>query len=97
MCVDHYANGLSSDSYAILFDIEATKGGGIIAVKVKDSMLAGSDMEACLTRALERMNVPATALNMQRGVRPQSRSMVVSFRRLSLPLRCCQSRSWQVA
>jgi len=74
-CVDHYAYRLSSDSYAVMFDIEATGSGGITAVKVKDSMVSGSDMEACLTRALEHMNVPDTAIHAQHVSSP-SRSMV---------------------
>lgn len=75
---------MPGDSYAILYDIEATKV-GITAVKVKDSMVAGSDLEACLTSALERMNVPATALNGQ-SVSPPSRSMVGVVQAAAAPI-----------
>ncbi len=75
-CADRYAYRLASDShYAVLYDIEAT-GLGITAVKVKDSMLTNSDLEACLSKALEHMEIPATALNTQHGVTPLSRSAV---------------------
>lgn len=44
-CVDDFAPGLSPDSYAVLFDIEATKGGSVSVVKVRDSMIVGSAIE----------------------------------------------------
>jgi hypothetical protein len=75
-CVDRFAPDLSSDSYAILLDLEATKSGKVTKVKVKDSMIAGSAVEACLLGALKRMAVPATAINTRHEVSPQSRSMV---------------------
>lgn len=85
-CVDHYAYKMSSDSYAIQYDIKATESGGITAVKVKDSMLTNSDLEACLSRALERMNVPSTALNMHHGVTPQSRSILGVVQAAAAPI-----------
>ena len=70
-CADRYAPRLSVDSAAIQYDIEATP----YSVKVKDSMISGSALEACLTRALEDMELTPNILNARR-VSPQSRSMV---------------------
>ena len=68
-CADRYAPRLSVDSAAIQYDIEATP----YSVKVKDSMISGSALEACLTRALEDMELTPNILNARR-VSPQSRS-----------------------
>ena len=73
-CVDRHGPRLPSDSYAILFDLEATRSGGITSVKIKDSMVSGSEVEQCLANALKQMNVPA-AMNTRQGVTPQSRSL----------------------
>ena len=37
------------------------KDGKVTKVQIKDSMLGGSEIEACLTGALEQMAVPASA------------------------------------
>jgi hypothetical protein len=76
-CADRLAPSLSPDHYAILFDVESTKGGQVTKVKIKDSMLGGSELEACLTSALEQMAVPASATRTQKtGVTPDSRGIV---------------------
>ncbi len=68
-CADRHALGLSVDSAAIMYDIEAKP----YSVKIKDSMISGSALEACLTRALEDMELTPNILNARR-VSPQSRS-----------------------
>jgi hypothetical protein len=84
-CADRLAPGLSPEHYAVMVDIEVTKHGKPTAVKIKDSMLGGSPLEVCLTAALERMTVPATALNTQNGA-PQSRSMVGVVQAAAAPI-----------
>ncbi len=81
-CADKFALKLSgkADSYAVLYNLEVTNDG--ITAKVKDSMISGSELETCLTQALERMEVPDEVVNASRvspatsQVSPQSRSMV---------------------
>lgn len=85
-CVDRLAPNLSPDHYAILFDLEATKNGQVTSVKIKDSMLGGSELEVCLTDALEQMNVPASAMNAQHGVTPRSRGMVGVVQAAAAPI-----------
>lgn len=85
-CVDRHAPGLSLDHYAILFDIETNTNGNVNAVKIKDSMVAGSNLEGCLTSALEEMAVPASAMNTQYGVTPQSRLMVGIVQAAAAPI-----------
>lgn len=68
-CVDRYAPRLSSYSYAVMFDVETNGSGQVTAVKIKDSMVEGSDIERCLTVALERMAVPETAMFDRPGTR----------------------------
>lgn len=85
-CVDHFAPGLSPDSYAVLFDIEATKAGRVSVVKVRDSMIAGSAIEACLTGALARMAVPVTVINARRDASPHARSVVGVVQAVAAPI-----------
>lgn len=81
-CADRFALKLSgkSDSYAVLYDLEATANG--ITAKVKDSMISGSELERCLTQVLERMEVSDEMVDASRvssatsHASPQSRSMV---------------------
>ena len=81
-CADKFALKLSgkADSYAVLYNLEVTNDG--ITAKVKDSMISGSELETCLTQALERMEVPDEVVSASRvspatsQVSPQSRSMV---------------------
>ena len=81
-CADKFALKLSgkADSYAVLYNLEATNDG--ITAKVKDSMISGSELETCLTQALERMEVPDEVVSASQvspatsQVSPQSRSMV---------------------
>ena len=68
-CADRYALGLSVDSAAIMYDIEAKP----YSVKIKDSMISGSALEVCLTQAFEDMELTPAILNAQH-VSPQSRS-----------------------
>jgi hypothetical protein len=85
VCVNRHAPGLSSDSYAILFDLEATKSGQVTAVKIKDSMVDGSDVEACITNVLKQMDA-SVATNMQHGATPQSRSVVGIVQAAAAPI-----------
>ena len=68
-CAERHALRSSADSVAILIDIEATTS----TVKIKDSMISGSALEACLARALEHMDLSAAAVNAPH-VSPQSRA-----------------------
>ena len=68
-CADQYARRLSVDSASVVYDIEAKP----FSVKIKDSMIRGSELEACLTRALENMELTPNILNARR-ISPQSRS-----------------------
>ncbi len=85
-CADRYAPHLSSDMYAILFDVEKNTSGQITAVKIKDSMLNGSDIEECLTGVLELMVVPGTATNTRHNVSTQSRSMIGVVQAAAAPI-----------
>lgn len=75
-CADRHASRLSADSSAILFDVKVNSSGQTTAVNIKDSMVAGSDIERCLTDVLERMVVPGVAMTAGHDVSPVSRSMV---------------------
>jgi hypothetical protein len=80
-CADRYALRSSADSVAILYDIEANP----FSVKIKDSMISGSALEACLTRALEDMELTPNILNARR-VSPQSRSHVGIVQAAAAPI-----------
>lgn len=80
-CVDRYASRLSLNSAAIQYDIEAKP----FSVKIKDSMISGSELEACLTRALEDMELTPNILNARR-VSPQSRSSLGVVQAAAAPI-----------
>jgi len=73
-CAERYSSNSTQTSLAVLFDIEVTAEGKLSAVRAKDSMLGGNDLERCLAGELERMSIPSAA--MRRDVSSQSRSMV---------------------
>ena len=80
-CADRYALRLSVDSAAIRYDIEAKP----YSVKIKDSMMSGSALEACLTRALEDMELTPNILDAPR-VSPQSRSSLGVVQAAAAPI-----------
>ncbi len=80
-CADRYALRLSVDSAAIMYDIESSP----YSVKIKDSMINGSALEACLTRALEDMELTPNILDARR-VSPQSRSGLGVVQAVAAPI-----------
>ena len=63
-------------TYAIQFDVHVTEGGGISSVEVRDSMLGGGGMEACMASVLRGARLPVRAQATQRA--PQARALVAS-------------------
>ena len=74
LCADKFALRLpkSAEHYAIMYDVKMD-GNGTTA-KVKDSMFAGTELEACLTSVLEGMEVPDSVMSTSQ-VSPNSRSL----------------------
>lgn len=85
VCADRLAPTLpkTSDQYAVLYDLTMT--GETIIAKVKDSMIAGTELEKCLAKVLEGMNIPDSAMRTSR-VSSQSRSMVGVVQAAAAPI-----------
>ncbi len=85
VCADRYALRLSgkSNSYAVLYNLEVT--GNDTTVKVHDSMVPGSELEACMTNVLESMVVPDSVSSTPHAS-PKSRSMVGIVQAAAAPI-----------
>ncbi len=85
VCADRFALKLSktSEHYAIIYDVKMDSNG--TTAKVKDSQFPGTELEKCLTNALERMEIPDSVVNTSQ-VSPQSRSAVGVIQALAAPI-----------
>jgi hypothetical protein len=45
-------------TYAVTFEVQASRGGSVHAVELKDSTLGGHEVEACFGRVLQEMTLP---------------------------------------
>jgi hypothetical protein len=74
-CTKQGASRLTDTHYAILFDVNVTKGGDVGMVKIKDSMIGDREIESCMVGALEAMPLPMSIMGMlpSQPVSPQSR------------------------
>jgi hypothetical protein len=74
-CADKFALRLpkTANHYAVQYNLEVDGDG--IKVKVKDSMISGSELESCLTKVFERMEITESMVSTS-NVSPTSRSVV---------------------
>jgi hypothetical protein len=83
-CAERYSSTSPQTSLAVLFDIEVTAEGKPNAVRIKDSMLDGNDLERCFAGELERMSMPSAAN--RRNVSSPSRSVVSVVQAAAAPI-----------
>ncbi len=85
LCADRFAPKLpkTAEHYAIMYDVNVD-GNGITA-KVKDSQITGTELESCLTKVLERMEITESMVSTSR-VSPKSRSVVGVVQAAAAPI-----------
>lgn len=64
-CANHGTSQFTDTNYAIMFDLEAAADGDILQAKITDSMLGDGEMESCMARALEEMELPSVTRAMR--------------------------------